>query len=66
MWMEERGGCVCDSLPPFAFSDDAFDLIQSAVGARSTMFYHITPDLSCSTTLTGLGRSTFHWTECLS
>lgn len=44
-------------LPALAFRYHTSDLIESAIGTRRTMFYHITPDLALSTTLARLRRS---------
>lgn len=53
------------SLSSLALGDDAFNLVEPAICAWSTVLDDIATDLACSTTLAGLRGSTLHWTETL-
>jgi hypothetical protein len=44
-------------LSSFALGDDAFDFVESAIGARRTMFDDIAANLACSAALACLGST---------
>lgn len=51
---EDKTGSRDNPLSPLALGDDALDLVESAVGAGSTVLDNVAPDLPSTAALAGL------------